>query len=142
MTTQAQKKTLNKKTVKKSANTITLSELNNKLTETLAKAAAMDEPAAQPQPVPMTGMDKQAFMVHLLLRPDGTTLKEMAEALGWKENSVRGAMSLYAKNHKGSTAEFRKGPGNANLPPYKGRISVKAKARIKSRAFFVQYNIF
>ena len=33
----------------------------------------------------------------MLRRPEGATLKEMADALGWKENSIRGAMSAYAK---------------------------------------------
>ena len=37
-----------------------------------------------------------------------TTLKEMAEALGWKENSIRGAMSLYAKKTKVTIASEKK----------------------------------
>lgn len=36
-------------------------------------------------------------MIVILSRPEGAALKEMAEALGWKENSIRGAMSAYAK---------------------------------------------
>ena len=42
---------------------------------------------------------KISRMVELLQTPQGITLKELAEKLSWLENSVRGAMSLYAKNH-------------------------------------------
>ena len=52
--------------------------------------------------------DKTAFMVNMLSRPEGATLKEMAEALGWKENSIRGAMSLYAKNTKQTVTSEKK----------------------------------
>ncbi len=69
------------------------------------------EPVEQPKPVELTGSDKLTFMVHLLSRPEGETLKEMAEALGWKENSVRGAMSLYAKNHPEYTHSSEKVDG-------------------------------
>ena len=69
------------------------------------------EPVEQPKPVELTGSDKLTFMVHLLSRPEGATLKEMAEALGWKENSVRGAMSLYAKNHPEYTHSSEKVDG-------------------------------
>ena len=71
----------------------------------------MAEPVEQPKPVPLTGSDKLTFMVHFLCRPEGATLKEMAEALGWKENSVRGAMSLYAKNHPEYTHSSEKVDG-------------------------------
>ena len=52
--------------------------------------------------------DKTAFMVVMLSRPEGATLKEMAEALGWKENSIRGAMSLYAQKTKATIASEKK----------------------------------
>ena len=99
MTTQ-KKKPVAKTTTKKSTSSITDKELGNILTETLAKVAEPEPTVAQPQPVKIDGRDKTAFMVVMLSRPEGATLKEMAEALGWKENSIRGAMSLYAKNEK------------------------------------------
>ncbi|MBO6288739.1 MAG: DUF3489 domain-containing protein [Alphaproteobacteria bacterium] len=71
----------------------------------------LDEPVEQPKPVKLTGSDKLTFMVNFLSRPEGATLKEMAEALGWKENSVRGAMSLYAKNHPEYTHSSEKVDG-------------------------------
>ena len=98
-------KAKSKNTAKKTISTKKLGEI---LTETLNQVA---EPVEQPKPVPLTGSDKLTFMVHLLSRPEGATLKEMAEALGWKENSVRGAMSLYAKNHPEYTHSSEKVDG-------------------------------
>ena len=72
----------------------------------VAEEPIAETPVEQPKPVELTGSDKLTFMVHLLSRPEGATLKEMAEALGWKENSVRGAMSLYAKTTQ-----------NTHIPP-------------------------
>lgn len=98
-------KAKSKNTAKK---TITDKKLGEVLTETLNETV---EPVEQPKPVELTGSDKLTFMVHLLSRPEGTTLKEMAEALGWKENSVRGAMSLYVKNHPEYTHSSEKVDG-------------------------------
>ena len=106
MTTKKQSsKAKSNKTAKKTISTKKLGEI---LTETLNQVA---EPVEQPKPVELTGSDKLTFMVHLLSRPEGATLKEMAEALGWKENSVRGAMSLYAKNHPEYTHSSEKVDG-------------------------------
>ena len=107
MTTQ-KKKPVAKTTTKKSTSSITDKELGNILTETLAKVAEPEPAIAQPQPVKIDGHDKTAFMVVMLSRPEGATLKEMAEALGWKENSIRGAMSLYAKKTKSTIASEKK----------------------------------
>ena len=112
MTTKKQSsKAKSKNTAKK---TITTKKLGEVLTETLNKVAEeqiVEAPVEQPKPVELTGSDKLTFMVHLLSRPEGATLKEMAEALGWKENSVRGAMSLYAKNHPEYTHSSEKVDG-------------------------------
>ena len=107
MTTQ-KKKPVAKTTTKKSTSSITDKELGNILTETLAKVAEPEPTVAQPQPVEIDKRDKTAFMVVMLSRPEGATLKEMAEALGWKENSIRGAMSLYAKKTKTTIASEKK----------------------------------
>ncbi|MBQ9035704.1 MAG: DUF3489 domain-containing protein [Alphaproteobacteria bacterium] len=77
----------------------------------VAEEPIAETPVEQPKPVELTGSDKLTFMVHLLSRPEGATLKEMAEALGWKENSVHGAMSLYAKNHPEYTHSSEKVDG-------------------------------
>lgn len=107
MTTQ-KKKPVAKTTTKKSTSSITDKELGNILTETLAKVAEPEPAIAQPQLVKIDGHDKTAFMVVMLSRPEGATLKEMAETLGWKENSIRGAMSLYAKKTKATIASEKK----------------------------------
>ena len=107
MTTQ-KKKPVAKTTTKKSTSSITDKELGTILTETLAKVAEPEPAIAQPQPAKIDGHDKTAFMVVMLSRPEGATLKEMAEALGWKENSIRGAMSLYAKKTKTTIASEKK----------------------------------
>lgn len=104
-------KAKSKNTAKK---TITIKKLGEVLTETLNQVAEepiTETPVEQPKPVELTGSDKLTFMVHLLSRPEGATLKEMAEALGWKENSVRGAMSLYTKNHPEYTHSSEKVDG-------------------------------
>ena len=112
MTTKKQSsKAKSKNTAKKTISTKKLSEI---LTETLNQVAEepiIETPVEQPKPVELTGSDKLTVMVHLLSRPEGATLKEMAEALGWKENSVRGAMSLYAKSHPEYTHSSEKVDG-------------------------------
>ena len=77
----------------------------------VAEEPIAETPVEQPKPVELTGSDKLTFMVYLLSRPEGATLKEIAEALGWKENSVRGAMSIYAKNHPEYTHSSEKVDG-------------------------------
>lgn len=44
-------------------------------------------------------INKTKLMVELLSAENGSSLKELAAKLNWLENSVRGAMSLYAKKH-------------------------------------------
>ncbi|MBQ8482238.1 MAG: DUF3489 domain-containing protein [Alphaproteobacteria bacterium] len=107
MTTQ-KKSSKAKATTKKSTSSITDKELGNILAETLNKVAETEPNATQPQAVTIDKRDKTAFMVVMLSRPEGATLKEMAEALGWKENSIRGAMSAYAKKTGGTINSEKK----------------------------------
>ncbi len=44
-------------------------------------------------------INKTKLMVELLSAENGSSLKELAAKLNWLENSVRGAMSIYVKNH-------------------------------------------
>lgn len=104
-------KAKSKNTAKK---TITTKKLGEVLTETLNQVA--EEPIAEQvietsvenieplvetptEPVKPAKQSKISRMVELLQTPQGIPLKELAEKLSWLENSVRGAMSLYAKNH-------------------------------------------
>lgn len=72
-----------------------------------------NEPMAktQTEPVKPAKQSKISRMVELLQTPQGIPLKELAEKLNWLENSVRGAMSLYAKNHPEYTHSSEKVDG-------------------------------
>ena len=98
-------------TKKKSSKAKSKNTAKKQILTPVAEEQIAETPVEQPKPVELTGSDKLTFMVHLLSRPEGATLKEMAEALGWKENSVRGAMSLYAKNHPEYTHSSEKVDG-------------------------------
>ena len=56
---------------------------------------------------------KQAVLIDLLRRKDGTTLDEMVAATGWQAHSVRGAMSAALKKKLGLiiTSEKTEGRG-------------------------------
>ena len=54
------------------------------------------------KPVTRSGT-KQAIMIEMLQRPSGTTIEEMAEAIGWQRHTVRGAMSNALKKRLGFT---------------------------------------
>lgn len=75
---------------------------------TTKKSASKVKVEVKVEPVALDHCDKTSFMVVMLSRPEGATLKEMAEALGWKENSIRGAMSAYAKKTGGTIASEKK----------------------------------
>ncbi len=103
-----QKKNLKTKAkTKKQASKNTVKHPGNKLNKN-QKLVEPEVTVNQPQPMAIDHRDKTAFMVVMLSRPEGATLKEMAEALGWKENSVRGAMSLYAKNTRQTVTSEKK----------------------------------
>lgn len=54
---------------------------------------------------------KTALLAVMLARPEGATLAEMAKELGWKENSIRGAMSTLAGKQIGATLTSEKKDG-------------------------------
>lgn len=49
--------------------------------------------------------------VSLLRRPEGATLAQLVEAIGWQEHSVRGAMSGTLKKKRGLTITSEKAEG-------------------------------
>ena len=63
------------------------------------------------EPVKPAKQSKISRMVELLQTPQGIPLKELAEKLSWLENSVCGAMPLYAKNHPEYTHSSEKVDG-------------------------------
>ena len=60
----------------------------------VASAAPETSPEAKPGP-------KLAQLIALLQRPEGATVAQLGEALGWQAHSVRGAMAgaLKARGH-------------------------------------------
>lgn len=58
---------------------------------------------------------KQALLIDLLRRKDGTTLAEMIAATGWQAHSVRGAMSAALKKKLGLTIVSEKTEGRGRV---------------------------
>lgn len=87
---------------------MTTQKKSSRAKATTKKSTSKAKVEIKVEPVALDHRDKTAFMVVMLSRPEGATLKEMAEALGWKENSIRGAMSLYAKKTKATIASEKK----------------------------------
>jgi hypothetical protein len=62
---------------------------------------------ARPRKAPETsrtrGASKQDTLIEMLKRPDGATIVEIAEALGWQPHTVRGAMAGALKRRLGLT---------------------------------------
>jgi hypothetical protein len=63
---------------------------------------AAGEPTAKPTPRAGT---KQALMIHLLKRPEGATVEQIAAATGWQHHTIRGAISGALKKKLGLTVE-------------------------------------
>ena len=87
---------------------MTTQKKSSRAKATTKKSTSNTKVEVKIEPVALDHRDKTAFMVVMLSRPEGATLKEMAEALGWKENSIRGAMSAYAKKTGGTIASEKK----------------------------------
>lgn len=97
--TTSKKKTGRSKT--KSKRTVT-----PKVAETAINQDIIEIPnvelVAQPIIKPVTDMlktSKTERLIMFLTSENGATLEELAEATGWLPNSVRGALSAYAKKH-------------------------------------------
>lgn len=85
---------------------ITVEDLGNKLPQTLNGITS------QKNDIKNTSKQfKTAMMAVMLAREDGATIKELADKLGWKENSVRGAMSTLASKQVGAKLMSEKKDG-------------------------------
>lgn len=66
---------------------------------------------------------KTAMMAVMLTKEEGTTIKQLAKELQWKENSVRGALSTLSKAQKDLgfkiTSEIKDGERHYHLVPEK-----------------------
>ena len=90
----------------KSTNVITFEDLGNKLTQTLNEITSPDADIKN-----TSKQFKTAMMAVMLTKEEGVSIKELADKLGWKENSVRGAMSVLASKQVGATLTSEKKDG-------------------------------
>ena len=70
------------------------------------------EPTAKPAHRPGT---KQTTLIALLERPEGATIAQMAEATGWQQHTVRGAIAGALKKRLGLTVTSEKPKGEARI---------------------------
>ena len=73
------------------------------------KAAARKTPGATAKPT--QARTKQAQLLTLLRRPQGTTIAHAAKTLDWQPHSVRGVISGVLKKRLGLTITSEKGEG-------------------------------
>ena len=90
----------------KSIDVITFEDLGNKLTKTLNEITSPDTDIKN-----TSKQFKTAMMAVMLTKEEGVSIKELADKLGWKENSVRGAMSVLASKQVGATLTSEKKDG-------------------------------
>jgi hypothetical protein len=69
-----------------------------------AKAAKPAKVASADKPTPRAGT-KQAHMIDLLRRSEGTTVAQIAAATGWQHHTIRGAIAGALKKRLGLTVE-------------------------------------
>ena len=90
----------------KSTEVMTFEDLGNKLTQTLNEITSPDTDIKN-----TSKQFKTAMMAVMLTKEEGVSIKELADKLGWKENSVRGAMSVLASKQVGATLMSEKKDG-------------------------------
>ena len=87
------------------------------VTPTPAETANEAPPVAaqtqeRPTPRPRTRENsKQATIIEMLQRPEGTTIPQICEATGWQAHTVRGAFAGALKNKLGLNIVSAKEPG-------------------------------
>ena len=82
--------------------------------------AEATNPEPQAQGPKLRNGTKQALMIAMLRRPEGATVEQIAEATGWRNHTVRGAMAGALKKKLGLevTSEKVEGRGRVyKLPP-------------------------
>ena len=94
------------KTNSKATEVITFEDLGNTLSQKLNELTSQDADIKN-----TSKQFKTALMAVMLSREEGVSIKELADKLGWKENSVRGAMSVLASKQVGATLTSEKKDG-------------------------------
>jgi hypothetical protein len=79
----------------------------------IAEAAPAEAMNAEPQAPKLRNGTKQALMIELLRRPEGATVEQIAEATGWRNHTVRGAMAGALKKKLGLAITSEKTEGAA-----------------------------
>ena len=69
----------------------------------IAEAAPAEATTAQPKAPKLRNGTKQALMIDMLRRPEGASVEQIAEATGWRNHTVRGAMAGALKKKLGLT---------------------------------------
>lgn len=113
------------------ANARRISIFEAKLDAIIAAAESMDAPEAHPEPdhvdiegevataeatftapTPRTRENsKQAEVIRMLRRPEGATIRQICEATGWQQHTVRGTFAGAFKKKLGMTLTSDKHPG-------------------------------
>jgi hypothetical protein len=89
-------------------------EILRVLRATIARAEGQRKPREPVQPRPREGT-KEALMIAMLRRPEGATVEQIAEAMGWARHTVRGAMAGALKKKLGLTITSEKTEGAARI---------------------------
>jgi hypothetical protein len=79
----------------------------------IAEVAPAEATTAQPKAPKLRNGTKQALMIAMLRRPEGATVEQIAEATGWRNHTVRGAMAGALKKKLGLTITSEKSEGAA-----------------------------
>ena len=79
----------------------------------IAEVAPAEATNAQPKAPKLRNGTKQALMIDMLRRPEGATVEQIAEATGWRNHTVRGAMAGALKKKLGLTITSEKTEGAA-----------------------------
>jgi hypothetical protein len=81
--------------------------------KSVAEVAPAEAMNAEPQAPKLRNGTKQALMIAMLRRPEGATVEQIAEATGWRNHTVRGAMAGALKKKLGLAITSEKTEGAA-----------------------------
>ena len=81
----------------------------------VASAEASWQQPAQDKPVRTRADSKQALVIGLLQRPEGTTIAQIMQATGWQQHTVRGTLAGTLKKRLGLTITSSKEAGGQRV---------------------------
>jgi hypothetical protein len=79
----------------------------------ITEVAPAEAASAEPKAPKLRNGTKQALMITMLRRPEGATVEQIAEATGWRNHTVRGAMAGALKKKLGLAITSEKTEGAA-----------------------------